>query len=161
MDKKMLVAALAADMTNKILIILIMIVGLASASKCLLAAQEDSSDIYQESCGDIRNVKSIVVNDDKILIEFYTNSEGFQDVDRREKDNTIVPLERGSNFTLKIGNNISWGDSDHGFVSIVLDDIKEKVAFVTIGEEQRPPVTQKDLEYNQPRKCKIDHRYSR
>jgi hypothetical protein len=70
-------------------------------------------------------------------------------------------LERGSNFTLKIGNNVSWGDSDHGFVSIVLDDIKKKVAFVTIKEERRPPATQKDLENNKPRKCKINHQYSK
>lgn len=159
MEKKISGAAIAADIIKRILIILIMVAGIASASKCLLAQQEDSSDVYQESCADIRNVKSIIVDDDKILIEFYTNSAGFQEVDRKEENNTIVPLERGSNYTLKIGNNVSWGDSDSGFVSIVLDDIKDKVALVTIGEEQRPPVIQEGLEKNQPRKCKIDHKY--
>ena len=159
MDKKMFITAIAEDIIKKILIILIVVAGIASTSKCLLAKQEDSSDVYKESCSDIWNVKSIVVNDDNILIEFDTNSGGFQVVYRREKDNTVVPLEYGRNFTLKIGDNIGWGDGDHVFASIVLDNIKDKVAFITIGEEHRPPATHKYLEYNKSRKCKIDHKY--
>ncbi len=157
MEKKRLVGATVFATLKTKIIIGIIAIGVMSVCRCVFGNQEDAKyDDYEENCGDIWCVKSIAVHDNNILIEFDTNSGGFQIVYRREKDKSVIPLEYGSTFSLKIGENIGWGDGDHAFASIVLDDIKDKVAFVTVGREHRPPATHK---YSKSRKCKIYDKY--
>lgn len=143
---------------GKIIIIGIIIIGIMSVGKWILSNQVDY-DVYEENCGEIWNVKSITVKDNSILIEFDINSGSFQGPYMIEDDGVINLLKYGSTFSLKIGEKIGWGDGHHLFASIKLVDIKDKVAFVIIGEEHRPPATHKHLEYNKFRRCKIYGKY--
>jgi len=161
MEKKRSVGVTTFAILKTKVIVGIIAISVMSTCGYVFSNQEDARyDAYEENCGDIWCVKSIVVHDNNVLIEFDTNSGGFQVVYRRGKDNTVIPLEYGNTFALEIGENIGWGDGDHAFASIVLDDIKDKVAFVTIGDEHRPPPTHKYLEYSKSRKCKIHDKYS-
>jgi len=143
------------------IVIGIMLIGIMSIDKWALSNQEDAgSDIYEENCREIWCVKSIAVYNNSILIKLDTNSGCFQVVYRRAKDGTVIPLEYASTFSLKIGENIGWGDGDHAFASIVLEDIKDNTAFVIIREEHRPPATHQNLAYSKTRRCKIVGEYS-
>ena len=141
---------------KSIIIIGVIIIGAISAGRWALCNQKDIAyNDYQVSCGDIWCVQSIIVRADSILIEFDTNLGGFQIIHMIENDGTVIPLEYGSLFILEIGKKIGWGDGDHVSTSIALEDIKDNVAFVIIGDEHRPPPSLKHLEYSKFRKCKI------
>lgn len=114
---------------------------------------------YEEVCGKIWCIKSIIIKEDGVLIEFDTNSGGFQVVYRIQRDGSNIPLQRGKNFFLKVGEKIGWGDGDHAFASIALDSIKDSMAFITIGNEHRPPATHQHLAYSKFRKCKFYGKY--
>lgn len=142
------------NLVKVIVIAFIVFVGAAAS-----AEQQAADSACKQVCQNIPNVKSIIVNADSILIEFDTISGGFQVVYRRDKDNIVVPLERKSIFTLRTGENIGWGDGDHVSASIVLDEIKDKIASITVTETLIPPATHKNLERNKSCKCKIDKSY--
>ena len=142
------------------IIIGIMIIVIIPVGKLALGNQEDIAyDTYEEGCREIWCVRSITVEDDSILIEFDTNLGGFQVVYAIEEDGAVKPLEYGSDFTLEIGQRIGWGDGDHAFASLALEDIKDSTAFIIIGDEHRPPVSLEHLEYSKFRKCKIQGRW--
>lgn len=139
----------------------ILLIGVILFSVSSALAQDSINfDVYKDICSDINSVKSITVNDDNILIEFDLNSGSFNMVYNRDKNNTVIPLERKSVYTLKIAENIGWGDGDHVSLSIVLDGIKDGTAYLTVGDEHRPPASHAHLAYNKSRQCKVDHKYT-
>ena len=120
----------------------------------------ESSEISQETkCGNIWGIKSIIVNEDSLLIEF-NPSVPVQVASYINTDGTIgkdVLLYKP--FEMKIGEKINWGDGDHVFFSLYLEKIIGSVAFITISDIHRPPPTHENLAYDRSRKCKINGTY--
>ena len=54
---------------------------------------------------------------------------------RRSVSGLVEPFEYGSTFVVNKGDNIYWGDGDHVFNYLTLEDVQEKDAYITIKEE--------------------------
>ena len=102
-----------------------------SLSGLVQAAALDLSDLPQE-------VKSITVGLDSVTVSFERVPEV---IFSKAKNGDLAFLERQAAYTVKLGENLGWGDGDHVSASIVLNQVSKSTASLTLIREHRPPAT--------------------
>jgi hypothetical protein len=88
----------------------------------------------EKICANLTHVKSIVVNNNAIDIEFTPNG-GFQVIGRKTESGIVESFEYATKFTVANGDNIYWGDGDHAVNYLTVTDIKDSVAYINFRDE--------------------------
>jgi len=93
-----------------------------------------SEVIEKELCSNLTNVKSIVVADNAIDIEFSPHG-GFQVVGRKGAFGVVESFEYATKFTVANGDNIYWGDGDHATNYLTVNSIDGDNAKIIVKDE--------------------------
>jgi hypothetical protein len=148
---------------KKILILMLLFFSLLLTPLCLnqkrtteeFSSPTTTQEISQKTCANISCLESVIVNEDSLQIKI-AKAPCSNSIFRKEKDGNLSIFEDKYEFTLAVDENINWGDGEHVFEKLTVEDIANKKAQVVVEHENRP--LGKPIEITQTR-CQISENY--